>query len=247
MIKKILILGIAIRLLIFGMGIYIDKKTSLTYTDVDYDVLLDGAKYVLNGGSPFERYTYRYTPLLAYLAIPSIVLNEHLGKVIFIIFDLLCALILLKICSNFTPKNKIYALCFYFLNPNMINCSTRGSFESVLTLSLFLTILTYKNYPNLSAFFYGLSVHLKIFPIIFCLTIYLNLQGKNNFFNRKSIQYGIISASVLLFFTLLFYKIYGFTFLYKGYLYHLIRKDHRHNFSIQFMQIYLDFMKIDKF
>jgi phosphatidylinositol glycan class M len=43
------------------------------YDDVDYSVYTDAAGYLLNGKSPYDRHTYRYTPFLAYIMVPNII------------------------------------------------------------------------------------------------------------------------------------------------------------------------------
>ena len=91
---------------------------------------------------------------------------------------------------------------------------------------------------------FGLTVHFKIYPIIFAMVFYANLSVGRNFFNWKSIKFGLIAATTFIFFTAIFYYIYGWECLYESLLYHLTRKDHRHNFSIQFIFIYLEFTKI---
>lgn len=73
--KKVFLVSIIARVILFGVSIYLDNFTSTGYSDIDYKVFTDGAKYVLENKSPFERHTYRYTPLLAYLMTPNIFLN----------------------------------------------------------------------------------------------------------------------------------------------------------------------------
>ena len=41
----------------------------MKYSDIDYSVYTDAAGYLANGGSPYDRHTYRYTPLLAYMMV----------------------------------------------------------------------------------------------------------------------------------------------------------------------------------
>ena len=80
---------------------------------------------------------------------------------------------------------------------------------------------------TLSAIFFGLTVHFKIYPIVFAMVFYCKLAEKQGFFNLQSIKFGIIAAATFFAFTFLFYKLYGFECLYESLLYHLVRKDHR--------------------
>lgn len=138
-------------------------------------------------------------------------------------------------------------LILWFFNPITISLSTRGSSDVIVTFLIYITIyLLQQRKFDLSAIFYGITVHFRIYPIIYCMAIYLYLKEKNSFFNKKSLKYGIISGATFVLLTAIFYPIYGYEYLYEGFLYHLTRKDHRHNFSIQFLYIYLSFTDINK-
>ncbi len=62
----------ALRALLLAYGAWHDAHLEVKYTDIDYEVFSDGAALVWRGGSPFDRPTYRYTPLLALLLVPNV-------------------------------------------------------------------------------------------------------------------------------------------------------------------------------
>lgn len=82
-------------------------KYNIVYTDIDYYVFTDGAKHMLSLESPFNRETYRYTPLLSLLMIPNHLIHISYGKFFFIIVDILnglCIEILLNLQNYFRIK-----------------------------------------------------------------------------------------------------------------------------------------------
>lgn len=88
------------------------------------------------GGSPYDRHTYRYTPFLATLMQVNQYFGFSAGKYIFILFDLLSLLIIQRIFRN----SKV-PLALYGLNPILIYVTARGSCEAINSFLMFLFVL----------------------------------------------------------------------------------------------------------
>ena len=72
------------------------------------------------------------------------------------------------------------AACSWLHNPLVMNVSTRGSAESVIVALVLLTIHLYQQKVFLlTGLVYGLAIHLKIYPLIFCLSLYVPLTQKS--------------------------------------------------------------------
>ena len=261
------------------------------YTDIDYHVFSDGAHHILKKESPYERETYRYTPILAFLMTPNIFFWYPIGKFFLCTIDVCVGFLIEKLIKiqtlnkkendgneNLEKLQKLnldefgYSTLFYLYNPLTVVICTRGSADCIITFLVLLSLilLEKKNY-FLSALIYGFAVHFKIYPIIYSAAIYLyliykeygdndNLNYTNNkFYNMilKTFQpikmvlrnlfkftpwmFIFTSAGIFLFFLCIFYKILGYQFLYEYLLYHVVRKDHRHNYSMFYYLIYLTY------
>lgn len=247
-----------IRIALIFVAWYVDDNTpTIRYTDTDYDVFTDAAGHVYNGDSPFKRHTYRYTPLAAYICLPNQMIHYYAGKFVFCFFDMIMAMFMWNILESQTSnKYWIFAYVSYIIqNPITVALSTRGSNDNIIIMLVYGTIFfLLKRRYVLAGLMYGLSVHFKIYPIIYSIPFYLFidcdreaiLEGKKswsqivfkNFFTRNRVVFTLVSATTFLSLTGFFYSLYGFEFLYEGYLYHFVRKDNRHNYSVYFLMIY---------
>ena len=63
------------------------------YTTVDYLILSNASSLMASGKSPFERSTYRYSHLLAFLLLPNSFLHCSWGKFLFL-RGLICVLLI---------------------------------------------------------------------------------------------------------------------------------------------------------
>jgi len=236
--------------------------STVKYTDVDYRVFSDAGRFVLEGKSPFLRATYRYTPLLAWLMSVCLLVHKAAGKLMFCLFDMvngyLLYLIILRMKRRKGKRNKGFAngsniaewgVLFYLLNPMVVSISTRGNGDAIALNLVFLTVyyLFEKQYVKF-AFFYALSVHVRLFPVVygFLFGFYLlfnSEKGRNSTTKMVFIiwlkcmcTFFVVSVVLILF----LYNLYGDVFLEEAFLYHLKRIDHRHNFSIWFYSLYLE-------
>jgi len=58
---------------------------------------------------------------------------------------------------------------------------------------------------------------------------------------QRTVQFGLLSASTFFTMGAACYLVWGYPFVYESYLYHLGRRDHRHNFSPYFYLAYLTY------
>ena len=84
-------IAVAVRAALLAFGAWQDRTLPLKYTDIDYDVYTDAARFMVAGQSPYQRSTYRYSPLLAAALAPTVLLHEAFGKVLFSAADILAA------------------------------------------------------------------------------------------------------------------------------------------------------------
>ena len=176
-----IILAAVIRFSLLFYGLLHDQVFNVKYTDVDYNVFTDGARFVTEGRSPFLRDGYRYTPFLAFAMTPNVWLTKVFGKLIFVLFDLMTGYLIYKILGRLprlVPQNAaVSSSLLWFYNPLPLVVSTRGSSDSIQTFLVLLVFYFLSGKRNfLAGVIFGISIHVKMYPVIYVLGIYFLLR-----------------------------------------------------------------------
>ncbi|KAF2131946.1 glycosyltransferase family 50 protein [Dothidotthia symphoricarpi CBS 119687] len=259
--------AILLRVSLLFYGLFQDAHSPMKYTDIDYYVFTDAARFISSGQSPYARDTYRYTPLLAWLIYPTTWSGPvwfSFGKVLFAVGDVVAGWMMFRILRTYRGMGQERALKFasiWLLNPMVATISTRGSSEGLL--GVFVTALLWAVLARrmaVAGFLLGFVVHFKIYPFIYAVSIVWWLddskmeKGKGggsksstslmsqvlDFCNPQRIALAMYSIITFIALNAVMYLVYGWPFLEHSYFYHLIRIDHRHNFSPYNTLLYLN-------
>lgn len=193
-------LSVILRAVLLVYGLVQDAYSPVKYTDIDYLVFTDASRFVASGASPYDRETYRYTPLLAWLLVPTVWLPSF-GKVVFAAADLIAGWFVARILiegdggsgggsgGNATgkkdgkevsgserrgmdPERAYRFAAIWLLNPMVATISTRGSSEGLLgALTAALIYAVYRRRVSLAGVLLGLGVHFKIYPFVYAPAI----------------------------------------------------------------------------
>ncbi|KAE8355703.1 GPI mannosyltransferase 1 [Aspergillus coremiiformis] len=260
--------SIVLRTVLLFYGAWQDAHSTVKYTDIDYMVFTDAARYVSQGASPYARDTYRYTPLLAWMLLPTS--WEGLfsfGKVLFALSDVVAGWLIAKSLMSFYGMSAPRALKYasvWLLNPMIANISTRGSSEGllcVLVIALLWAVLSRR--ITLAGILLGLGVHFKIYPFIYGPSIIWWLDEEHdgstppsvkqkqkpedqtlmsilfNFITPSRLFLTVTALATFSGLNISMYMLYDYPFAQHTYLHHLTRIDHRHNFSPYSTLLYL--------
>ncbi|KAJ9654267.1 GPI mannosyltransferase 1 [Neophaeococcomyces mojaviensis] len=246
-------IALLLRVGLLFYGIYQDAHSALKYTDIDYYVFTDAARAVSRGASPYTRATYRYTPLLAWILLPTSWSGKdglwfHSGKALFAVSDIVAGYLIYKLLQRqgMSGNKAMQYASAWLLNPMVANISTRGSSEGLLCALVIATLYAFETRQIiLAGSLLGLAVHFKIYPFIYGVSMFWALKStpsrSSNFadlrsiktvINRLRLELLISSLATFMALNILMYSHYGKSFLQHTFFYHFTRTDHRHNFSV---------------
>ena len=213
--RNVFAAAVLLRAVLLVYGLLQDAYSPVKYTDIDYFVFTDAAKYLSRGQSPYKRDTYRYTPILAWLLLPTAWGRWwfSFGKIVFAFGDIVTGwltILILRGHYGMPIERATRFSCIWLLNPMVATISTRGSSEGllgVIVLGLLWAVVERK--ILLASVLLGFGTHFKIYPFIYATSIIWWLDAANigsvdtgvplqharspsekvlNFFNARRIQ-----------------------------------------------------------
>ncbi|CAI9108706.1 OLC1v1008381C3 [Oldenlandia corymbosa var. corymbosa] len=174
--RSLLVLSAFFRIFLILYGEWQDTHMEVRYTDVDYLVFSDASSLMASGKSPYDRLTYRYSPLIAFVLMPNSIIHPSWGKYLFSVSDLLVGFfihVILKL-RGVPEKLCTYSTIVWLFNPFTFTIGTRGNCEPIICAMILWVIICLMNGRICqAAFWYGLVVHLRIYPIIYALPVIL--------------------------------------------------------------------------
>lgn len=187
--------AVLLRVILLFYGLIQDRYSPLPYTDIDYFVFTDAARYVSLGLSPYERETYRYTPLLAWILLPTARPGAawfSFGKILFAFADIIAGWLILLVLRSpagggMRTDRALRFASIWLLNPMVATISTRGSSEGllgVMVVALLWAVLSKR--IVLAGVLLGLAVHFKIYPFIYGVSILWYLEPQASSKSAKS-------------------------------------------------------------
>jgi GPI mannosyltransferase 1 subunit M len=219
-----------LRVALFFFGAWQDAHSPMKYTDIDYYVFTDASNFVAQNKSPYERETYRYTPLLAWMLQPTAWSGVwfSFGKAVFATSDIVIGwLTVLILCSSakMSRERSLKLASIWLLNPMVAIISTRGSSESVLGVMVIVLLWAVMQRRALFAgVVLGLGVHFKIYPFFYATSIIWWLDDQNlgllsnpsktllekirGFFNTARLKLAVASVSTFFTLNLVMYLVY---------------------------------------
>ena len=239
-------LGARLALIALGLAVDALRPLGLRYTDVDYDVLRDGAAAMVAGaaGGPYARATFRYSPLLALPLVGDVAAaGLPVGKVVFALVDVaLGARVEALLRARGLSANRAAALAAagWYLNPVALNLCTRGSGDAAVA-ALVAGALVAAATPGLrgaaaAGAGLGLAAHARLYPVVHAPAFALAFLRRNG--AARALAFGGAFAAAAAAPTALAYFCYGSTYVDHALAYHVTRLDHRHNLAAFWLPIY---------
>jgi hypothetical protein len=183
-----------------------------------------------------------YSPVLAALLTPNVLLGEWWGKALFAACDCAVGVMIMRLLRRHPLQLPL--ACTWLLNPIVVNVSTRGNAEGFVAVWAVASLYAFERRRyNAAAVLLGIAAHIKIYPVVYGVPMALFLlraQQSPDFAPKDFVQragsaaaFGAsacaqfvcrslsardprtVAAATFIAITSLCYAVYGYAFLFE--------------------------------